>query len=193
MRLRALALACCFTLTLRAALAADVAGVDFPARIELAPGVGLVLNGAGIRTSLFLDIYAMGLYLPSSSASAEEAIAAPGHRRVAIALLRDVGAQRFSDALEKGLRANHDEARMQQLAPRMRALREIMSELGVAKAGMRIALDLVPGVGTVVAIDGRPRGAAIPGEDFYRAILKNWLGEHPISEPLKRALLGVGD
>jgi len=39
-------------------------------------------------------------------------------------------------------------------------------------------------------LNGDAKGAAIPGEDFYRALLKVWLGERPASAALKRALLG---
>jgi hypothetical protein len=34
------------------------------------------------------------------------------------------------------------------------------------------------------------RSPAIPGEDLYRALLKVWLGAHPTSASLKKALLG---
>jgi len=32
----------------------------------------------------------------------------------------------------------------------------------------------------------------IPGADFYRALLKIWLGEPPVDAVLKKALLGSG-
>lgn len=191
---RAAAPALALLLVARAAVSLEIAGVEFPSSTELTPGGGvLVLNGAGIRSAFFLDFYAAGLYLPSRTPSAAEAIDGAGPRRVAIRLLRDVSAERFSNALEEGLRGNHSEAQMQRLAPRAQQLREIMNQLGVARAGMRIDLDLVPGVGTVVAIDGTARGAPIPGDDFFRALLKNWLGERPVSVELKRALLGTLD
>ena len=59
-----------------------------------------------------------------------------------------------------------------------------------AKKGMRITLDWVPAAGTQLTVDGKPSGAPIPGEDFYRALLKIWLGEHPVQDDLKKALLG---
>lgn len=189
---RALAPALALLLASRV-FALEIAGVEFPSSLEGPGGSALVLNGAGIRSAFFLDFYAVGLYLPRRTQSAAEAVDGAGARRVAIRLLRDVGAKRFSDALESGLRGNHGEARMQQLAPRIQQLRDIMTELGVARAGMRIDLDLVLGVGMVVVIDGRPRGAPIPGEDFYRALLQNWIGERPVSAELKRALLGASD
>ena len=59
-----------------------------------------------------------------------------------------------------------------------------------AKNGMRITLDWLPGAGTQVTVQGRPTGAPIPGEDFYSALLKIWLGEKPVQADLKKALLG---
>jgi len=41
-----------------------------------------------------------------------------------------------------------------------------------------------------VAIDGKPAGEPIQGEDFYRALLRIWLGDQPVQEDLKKALLG---
>ena len=63
----------------------------------------------------------------------------------------------------------------------------------VTKEGMRIRLDWVPGTGTRVSIDGAPADAPIPGEDFYRALLRIWLGPDPVQSDLKRALLGAKD
>jgi hypothetical protein len=54
---------------------------------------------------------------------------------------------------------------------------------------MRIALDWT-GSGTQLVVDGKPAGKAIEGEDFYRALLRIWLGSHPVQEDLKKALLG---
>lgn len=57
-------------------------------------------------------------------------------------------------------------------------------------AGLRITLNRQPSTGTRVTVDGKPMGAAIPGEDFYRALLRIWLGERPVQDDLKGALLG---
>ena len=190
MRIFAL-LAAVLTLALAGAShALEVAGADFPERIEMAPGgQPLVLNGGGIRKAYFLNIYAVGLYLPAPSTNAAKAIDMLGAKRVAMQMLRDVGTDTFVEALSDGLRANHSEAQMAAFAPKIERLTAIMSKLGTAKEGTRVTLDLVPGQGTQVTIDGAPQGAPIPGEDFYRALLRNWIGEHPVSADLKRALL----
>lgn len=173
-----------------AALAAEVAGVRFAEGIEAAPAQPLVLNGAGLRRRAFFDVYAMGLYVAQKKTAAPEVIALAGPKRVAIQMLRDVGADQFTDALVDGIKANHSESEYKALDGRAQQLVSIMAQVKEAKKGMQIALDWVPAAGTRITIDGKPTGAPIAGEDFYRALLRIWLGENPASADLKKALLG---
>jgi hypothetical protein len=149
----------------------------------------ITLNGAGVRKRVFFDVYAIGLYLPKKTSSAEEAISGAGPKRVEIRMLRDVSADQFSDALADGIRANHSEADAKALEPKVKQLSAIMSEVKEAKKGMDIALEW-NGKATQVLIDGKATGAPIEGEDFYRALLRIWLGDKPVQEDLKKALLG---
>ena len=171
------------------ALGAEVAGV----KLEEKDRVGsaeLTLNGAGLRKRAFFQVYAIGLYLPEKKAAAADAIGAAGAKRVAIHMLRDVGAGQFTDALVDGMKDNHSEADMKALEPRVKQLAAIMAEMKEAKKGMRITLDWVPGAGTALTLDGKAAGAPIQGEDFYRALLRIWLGDNPVQADLKKALLG---
>lgn len=165
--------------------------MEFPTRSDGPAGVELELCGGGVRHFLLLEVYAVGLYLPACTHEAEAAIAAPGSKRVSIAMLRDVSSRDFLDALESNLKRNHSEAEMAALAPELARFEAILTAHGEARKGQRITLDLVPGTGTVVRFDGGAQGEPIPGESFYRALLRNWLGTHPVSQALKRALLGV--
>jgi len=169
--------------------AAEVAGVKIEDRTRVA-NADLVLNGAGLRKRAFFQVYAIGLYLAEKKPAAADAIALAGPKRVAIHMLRDVDAEQFTEALTDGMRANHDEAAMKALEPRVAQLSAIMAELKEAKKGMVILLDWQPGSGTVLNADGKPRGRQIEGEDFFRALLQIWLGEKPVQDDLKRALLG---
>jgi hypothetical protein len=54
---------------------------------------------------------------------------------------------------------------------------------------MAIALDWT-GAGTQLLVQDKPAGRPIAGEDFYRALLRIWLGEKPVQDDLKKALLG---
>jgi hypothetical protein len=170
--------------------AAEVAGVQLQETVHTASGSPLVLNGAGLRKRMIFKVYAMGLYFPRKTSVAADAIATSGPKRVAIHMLRDVDAATFSDALADGIRANHSEAELKAIDARVLELTAIMAEMKEAKSGMLIELDWVPDAGTVVRIDGTARGKPIAGEDFYRALLRIWLGDHPVQSDLKSALLG---
>jgi Chalcone isomerase-like len=175
----------CFMVFAWPAFAAEIAGVKLPETDQQ-----LVLNGAGLRKRAFFQVYAIGLYLAEKKAAAAEAIGAAGPKRVAIHMLRDVDAEQFTGALMDGMKDNHGEAEMKALEPRVKQLAAIMAALKEAKTGMRITLDWAPASGTQVTVNGKPAGAPIPGEDFYRALLRVWLGDNPVQDDLKKALLG---
>jgi chalcone isomerase-like protein len=168
---------------------AEVAGVKLDEHASVA-STDLVLNGAGLRKRAFFQVYAMGLYLPQKATDAAVVLMQPGAKRVAMHMLRDVSAEQFSDALADGIRANHSAAEATALLPRLMQLVAVMAEVKEAKKGMLIALDWT-GVGTQVLIDGSPHGRPIPGEDFYRALLRIWLGDTPVQDDLKKSLLGL--
>ena len=167
------------------AFSAEVAGVRLPDEDQK-----LLLNGAGLRKRAFFNVYVIGLYLPEKKAAAADVIGAGGAKRVVIHMLRDVGADQFGDALMDGMKDNHAEAEMKGLEPRAKQLVAIMSEMKEAKKGMRITLDWLPGKGTQVTVEGKPAGAPIQGEDFYKGLLRIWLGDNPVQADLKKALLG---
>ena len=168
------------------ASAAELAGVriDDKARVGNAE---LSLTGAGLRRRAFFQVYAIGLYVQDRKA---DPIAQPGPKRVQIHMLRDVGADAFTEALAEGVKANHSEAEAKALEPRVKELAGTIAEIKEAKKGMTIALDWT-GAATQVVVDGKPVGKPIEGDDFYRALLRIWLGEKPVQEDLKKALLGA--
>jgi len=177
-------------LLIPAAQGADVAGVKIDDKTRVGSSE-LVLNGAGLRKRFFLQVYAIGLYLPRKAGNATGAINTEGPKRASIHMLRDVGAAQFTDALAEGIRENHTEAEAKALEPRVQALAAIMAEVKEAKKGMVITLDWT-GAATQLGIDGKPAGKPIEGADFYRALLRIWLGDKPVQEDLKKALLGGG-
>ena len=173
-------------LTAFPAWAADVAGVNINEKASVA-NTELSLTGAGVRKRVFFQVYAIGLYVQDRKA---DPISQPGPKRVQIQMLRDVGADTFNEALVEGIKANHSEAQAKALEPRVAQFAATIAELKEAKKGMTIALDW-NGKATQVVVDGKPAGQPIEGEDFYRALLRIWLGEKPVQDDLKRALLGA--
>jgi hypothetical protein len=171
------------------ASAAEVAGVRIDDKTRVA-NTDLTLNGAGLRKRAFFQVYAIGLYLPQKSSTPAAVLEQQGPKRIAIHMLRDVGADAFTEALADGIRANHSEAVAKALEPRIKELAAIMAELKEAKKGMAIALEWQPPTGTVMLVNGAARGKPIAGEDFYRALLRIWIGDKPVQDDLKKALLG---
>ncbi len=173
------------------ALAAEVAGIRVDERVKLGSSE-LQLNGAGVRTRLIFKVYVGALYLPERKSGAAEALALRGAKRVSMTLLRDLTARQLTDALEEGIRANSSEAELAALKERIDALVATMNEIGSAKEKTVITLDFLPESGTRVTVDGEARGKPVPGEEFYAALLRIWLGQSPVDAGLKKAMLGQG-
>ena len=161
-----------------AASAAEVAGVKLDDKTQV-ESRELVLNGAGLRKRIIFNVYVIGLYLPEKKSDPAAVLALAGPKRAAIHMLRDVGADTFTEALVDGLRANATEAEYRALEPRVQELGRIMAELKEAKKGMTLSLDWT-GSATQLVVDGKPAGKPIAGEDFYRALLRIWLGDKPV-------------
>jgi len=168
--------------------AAEVDGVKIDDVTRVA-NADLTLNGAGLRKRAFFKVYALGLYVPQKTNNPAALMEQPGPKRVAIHMLRNVSADAFIEALSDGIRANHSEAEAKALEPRLKELGAIMSAVGEAKKGMAIHLDWT-GSETRVLVQGQPAGKPIAGADFYRALLRIWLGDKPVQDDLKKALLG---
>lgn len=179
-------------LTLNLAQAVEVAGVKFDDKTRLANS-DIVVNGAGLRKKAFFKVYAMALYLPEKQGDVDGVLSGKGPKRVAISLLRDLSAQQFVDALQEGIAENHSESEMAALKDRVRSFSDAMLALGEAKTGTSVLIDWIPESGTRLTVNGQARGRDIAGEDFYRALLKIWLGNKPVQGDLKQALLGKAD
>lgn len=172
-----------------AAFALEVAGQVIPDKIKLG-NADLVLNGAGIRTRAIFKVYVGALYLPEKKISAADALAAKGAKRVALHLLRDLTAEQTGGALDN-MADNLSEAEREAFKGRIADLKAAMEAVGAAKEKNIITLDFTPGTGLRIALDGAQKGKTIEGENFYRALLKIWLGDKPVDGALKTGMLGA--
>ena len=180
-----IAAALSLALTVAAPLsAAEVAGVTL-AENAAVEGKTLKLNGAGLRTKLMFKVYVAGLYLETPSHDAAAIVAANQVKRMSLSILRSLKGSQVSEAIHEGFEKN-SKAQMGALEKRLTDLEKMIPD--VAKGDV-IALDYVPGKGTVVAVTGKEKGV-IPGKDFADALFSVWLGANPVQEDLKAKLLG---
>lgn len=177
------------SLALPALAALEVAGAKFDDKAKVGAG-DTVLNGAGLRNRVFFKVYAIGLYLPQKAATTADVLAAKGAKRIAIVTLRDLTAEQFVDALIEALNKNHDEAALKTLQPKIDQFRSTMLAIGNAPEKSGVNLDWLPDTGTRLSFNGVQKGSDIAGEDFYRALLRIWLGDKPAQDDLKEKLLG---
>ena len=186
-----LALALAFCVLAQAAGAVEIAGATFAPRANIG-GEEAVLNGAGLRNRAFFKVYAIGLYLPQKAVTPADVLAAKGAKRIAIVTLRDLTAEQFVDALLEALKNNHDEAALKALQPKIDQFRAAMLLIGNAPEKSSVNLDFLPDTGTRLSFNGAQKGADIAGEDFFRALLRIWIGDKPAQEDLREKLLGKG-
>lgn len=180
---------CLAALTTTHASAAVLEGLRFDDSTRVA-GSELKLNGLGLRAVFIIKAYVAGLYLNGKATSQQDAMAAPGPKRVQIRMLRDAGSEDFKKALVSGIEKNSSEAELVVLRERIRQFEQTIDSIGVARIGDTINLDYVPERGTTLVLNDTVKGTPIRGADFYNALLGIFLGDHPVDRQLKQGLLG---
>jgi hypothetical protein len=169
-----------------------VGSIAFPEKIALTPeGPELVLNGAGERRIFLLKIYAIGLYLPRRARSMDEALSLDGPKRMHLVMLRNgITAKQVHDHVVARIEDGSQPSEMALMKARIDGLDRIIEAERVINQGGTIDLDYLPGVGTIIRVNGIAKGEPIPGEDFYKALLRIWLGDKAKSLHLRDQLLG---
>ena len=170
--------------------AAEVSGVKIDDKTSLG-GKELVLNGAGLRTRLIIKVYVAALYLPQKASTAQAALAKDEPRRMAMLLQRDVNYEQLLEAMRAGLAENNSQSELDAIKPQVDQFVKIFASVGEVKNGQVIWIDYTPEEGTQVLVDGKSKGAIV-GQAFNRALMRVWLGDNPVQESLKKALLGTG-
>jgi len=176
------------------ALAVRYEGQDFHDTLQLG-GRSVVLNGTGKRQVAIYPLYLAALYLPQKQSAPEAIYADTGPKRVemriVIPLVKDVSAQEFVKAIDKGVRRNSTEAEMAAVSDRVKQFNAAITEVGRVKKGDLLRIDYLPEQGgTVLTVNGKTYGKPIEGQDFYTAFLKVFIGERNSDARLRAGLLG---
>jgi Chalcone isomerase-like len=167
----------------------EVNGVKFEDTIDLG-GSKLVLNGAGTRFKAIFKVYAAGLYLGKKVSTPEEVLAAPGNKRIAVTMLRDIDAAELGKLFSRGIEDNMPKGEFSKLIPAILRMSQLFSDYKTLKTGDTFTIDWTPGLGTVMSIKGKPYGDPFKEPEFFNALARIWLGKSPADWKLKDALLG---
>ena len=174
-------------LAIPAVQAVEVAGVKMEDQVKVGANE-LVLNGAGVRTKVFVKVYVGALYVSQKANTPAALLDATSPRRMTMRMLRDIDADTLYGALRDGLKDNNSEAELAALKASTEQFAEIMKKVGSAKVGDTVAVDFTAD-GVSVSFNGEPRGK-VAGGTFGKALLKVWLGDNPVDSSLKKVLLG---
>jgi Chalcone isomerase-like len=166
-----------------------VEGQRFAAQQRVA-GQELHLNGTGVRAVAWFKGYAAGLYVPQKLQSPEALMAQSGAKRLQLRMLQDVPPAEFVKALRRGMERNTAQAQQAGLHDRVERFAMLIHGVGKVKKGDVVDLDLDPDRGLLFSLNGTLRGDAIPGVDFYTALLRAFIGDKPYDERMKAGLLG---
>jgi hypothetical protein len=163
-----------------------IAGITMPESFE-AGDTALVLNGAGVRTKLAINIYAGGLYLKEKSADAAKIVAADEPMSIRLHIVSGlITPKDFEEATRDGF----NRATGGNLAPireRVEKFIAIFRE-GIAKHDV-YDIAYVPGKGVSVYRNGAHKTTA-SGLDFKRALFGIWLGPKTANPKLRKGMLG---
>ena len=165
--------------------AAEIEGVVFDDRYTTA-GTSLELRGTGLlRVMVFAKVYVGALYLPEDSPSKLALSDVP--KRLEVEYFRSIAGKDFGAATNKKISENVDPQTFEQLRPRIEYHNSLYQDV---EPGDRYALTYIPGRGTELTLNGEPKGT-VEGADFAAALFSIWLGSKPISESMKKELLGL--
>jgi hypothetical protein len=177
---------CCLFVWSLPAHAKEIAGVMVQETLRTQDGIVLQLNGAGIRSKFFFDIYLAELYLEHPSNRADEVIETSGRKRLIMHFLHDeVGRDKLVAGWNEGFAANTTAGEVAVLRERIGQFNGMFVDV---KKDDIVVLDYLPAEGTVVTF-GKEKKGVIPGKDFNDALLRIWLGEKPVAKGLKEKLL----
>ena len=170
------------------ASAVEIEGVEIPETDSVVDSkTTLLLNGAGLREKFFIDVYIGALYLQAKTPDAHAILSDDGPASVHMHILySEISKKKITDGWIDGLDANLPKNELQALQPQLDAFNKLFT---VMKKGDVIRIDYTPEKGTEVRINGEWRGV-VEGNDFFRALLKIWIGPNPISKSLKQDMLG---
>ena len=172
------------------ALPADarrVAGIEIPESLE-SGGVSLILNGAGIRTKYFLDVYVGGLYLKKRSTDA--AAITDADERMAIKLWIVTGLV-TNDRMQKSIEEGFQKSTRGNTTPIREAIDALIDVYDEEINDEDIfGLVYLPGQGLNVYKNGVYRATIECGLPFKRALFGIWVSDRPVQTSLKHGMLG---
>ena len=151
----------------------------------------LVLNGSGTRFKAVFQVYDMAMYLVARVSNADAALAMEGPKRIAFVAQRSINPTDLGLAFMRGFRDNNDRHRVNAHLMSVSRMVEVFSARRRLDAGNTFSMEFEPNRGTTFFVEGQPQGEPVGDAEFFRMVMRIWLGPAPADWLLKDALLGI--
>lgn len=147
----------------------------------------LVLNGAGVREKIWIDLYAAGLYLQEKSSNANAIIKADKPMSVKLHIVSSlINSKKMISAIEEGFE-NSTNGNAEPYRAKIDQFIAFFKE--EIKKGDIYDITYQPGKGVVSYKNGEEKGT-VKGKDFKEALFGIWLSNRPADDDLKEGMLG---
>lgn len=166
-----------------------VEGVDLPTILKK-DSTDLILNGAGVRSYLFIKVYVGGLYLPAKNHNAEEIIEADEPSIIRLhAISRAFTSERMANTVREQFEKSN-KGHTAELQTRIDILCNRLAEENIQK-GDECDISYTPNEGIRFYKNGKDINIQLTGLDLKQALWRNFIGDNPADEDLKKAFLGL--
>ncbi len=165
--------------------AKEIDGIDVDETLDVAAQT-LVLNGAGVRSKFFLDLYVAALYLNQEEKDADAIISADKPMAIRLYIVSDmITSKRMADSTRDGfVRSTHGN-----VAPIEDKIEELIKAFSEEiEEGDVFDLVYTPETGVTVYRDGEAE-SNVKGLAFKQALFGIWLSDNPVQTSLKKALV----
>ena len=169
--------------------AAQADEVLVPGELQVDESV-LVLNGSGLRSRLFIDLYVGSLYLSHSASDASNIIQSNEPMAIRLSIVSSlITGEKLREATLDGF--NRAVADTSALDERIARFLSAFSE--PVEVGDQFQLSWHPAPGLLVVERNDEVVEQIEGLDFKQALFAIWLGENPVQGSLKDEMLGIAN
>ena len=172
-----------FSITSTHSLAVAIADITVKDQISVG-GETLKLNGAGLRTKFFMNIYIGALYLGEKSKDAEAIANSPAAKVMELTFLRDLDGEKISSAFLEGF-AKNCELNCSVLKPKME---ELAKAVPAIKKGQK--MQLISTAESVKLLMDDSVKVEVQAKNLGNEVIRLFIGKTPPTEDLKKGLLG---
>lgn len=168
----------------------EIEGVTVPRTINF-EGSKLELNGFGVRSKAWVDVYVQALYLTILSQDPEFIMGSETPMGIRIEIISSlVSSKKLSKALYSGLEKSVGDDGMAVIEKEAKMLEAIVNS-EITKKGDVFNLIYNPSDVSIWIMKNDKLAGKIAGLNFKKAFLGIWLSNNPVDKDLKNDLLGI--